>query len=242
MKLVAIIPYFNHPRTVQKVCTELRGKGLEVIVVDDGSNDEGLQALEPLKDTPGVAVVYRDQNGGKGAAVMTGLIYALENGYTHGVQVDADGQHDLSSIEPLIAQAQANPQAVICGRPEYDESVPKHRYYARYLTHVWVWIECLSTTIKDSMCGFRIYPLKATVDLVANRNMFKRMAFDVEVLVRLYWRGLEIIDVPVSVNYPEDGVSHFLPWRDNVEISLNHTLLVLGMIPRAPKLMLRWFR
>jgi hypothetical protein len=169
--------------------------------------------------------------------------HAGSAGYTHALQIDADGQHTVSDIPHFFEQAQRHPQAVIVGYPIYDESVPALRFYSRYLTHVWVWINTLSLTIKDSMCGFRVYPLPAMLALMRRRRLGRRMNFDTDVLVRLYWDGLEIVNVPTRVGYPADGVSHFRVWRDNVLISCMHATLFFGMLLRAPKLLARkWSR
>lgn len=112
---------------------------------------------------------------------------------------------------------------------------------ARYLTHFWVWVETLSLSIKDSMCGFRVYPLNDVIGLLEHTQLGDRMDFDPEVLVRLSWRGLEIISIPTRVIYPKDGLSHFRLVEDNVLITRMHFRLVFGMTWRLPVLLLRKF-
>jgi len=82
---------------------------------------------------------------------------ALKRGYTHTLQVDADGQHDLEKIPELLRLSERHPDKIISGMPVYDESVPTSRKLWRYATHILVWIHTLSFEIRDSMCGFRIY-------------------------------------------------------------------------------------
>ncbi|MDP5007815.1 MAG: glycosyltransferase family 2 protein, partial [Glaciimonas sp.] len=178
-------------------------------------------------------------NRGKGGAVLTGVFHAAATSYTHALQIDADGQHNTDDIPRFLQQAMAQPSALIAGCPQYDESVPKLRLYARYLTHIWVWINTLSFDIKDSMCGFRVYPLQPLVSLAQRQVFGERMDFDTEVLVRLYWDGMEIINLPTRVGYPTDGVSHFRVVLDNVLITRMHAVLFFGMLWRAPKLLLR---
>ena len=88
------------------------------------------------------------------------------------------------TVNRLVAQAKAHPGHFICGCPVYDESVPKGRLYGRYATHVWVWINTLSFAVKDSMCGFRVYPLAPTVARLERTRIGRRMDFDVEIAVR----------------------------------------------------------
>lgn len=134
--------------------------------------------------------------------------------------------------------AQSNPGAVISGAPDY-RNVPRLRLYGRYLTHVWVWINTLSLEIQDSMCGFRIYPLEITLGVLEKSYTGDRMDFDPEILVRLHWDGVRIIQMRTTVTYPRDGVSHFRGVRDNVLISWMHTRLFFGMVWRLPRLLLR---
>jgi hypothetical protein len=172
--------------------------------------------------------------------VMAGLREAARLGFSHALQVDADGQHDLSDLPRFIAASQAAPHALICGYPQYDASVPKGRLYARYLTHVWVWINTLSLSIRDSMCGFRVYPLPATLALIDSVSLGKRMDFDTEILVRLAWRNQPMQWLPTKVHYPLDGLSHFRLWLDNALISKMHAKLFFGMLVRAPLIL--WHR
>jgi hypothetical protein len=134
------------------------------------------------------------------------------------------------------------PEAVICGCPVYDASVPKARLYGRYATHVWVWINTLSFDIRDSMCGYRVYPLARTLALIDSVKLGSRMDFDADIIVRLHWRGAQVRNRPTRVTYPADGVSHFRLWHDNLRISRMHTVLFLGMLLRSPMLLARKWR
>jgi hypothetical protein len=128
---------------------------------------------------------------------------------------------------------------VVCGVPVYDESVPLGRLVGRYATHVWVWINTLSLAIRDSMCGFRVYPLAGVAPVLGVPCLGRRMDFDPEVLVRLHWRGVEIVSLPTRVTYPVDGLSHFRLGLDNLLISRMHARLFLGMLARSPRLLWR---
>ena len=65
------------------------------------------------------------------------------------------------------------------------------------------------------------------------------MAFDPEILVRAVWEGIRLRFIPVQVQYPDGGKSHFLYVRDNIEISWMHTRLIAGMLLRLPILIRR---
>lgn len=238
---VAVIPVYNHPATIGRVVEAVRAHGLPCVLVDDGSEPGCAGVLDALAAEQGeaVALVRLSQNQGKGGAVMAGLREAARRGFTHALQIDADGQHDTADVPRFLAMARQHPRAVICGVPQYDDSVPRARLYGRYATHVWVWINTLSLAIRDSMCGFRVYPLRDVVALIDDVRIGRRMDFDIEVLVRLHWRGLAIVNVPTRVRYPRDGISHFRAGRDNLLISRMHARLFFGMLARLPQLLLR---
>ncbi|MEZ8631596.1 acyltransferase [Vibrio lentus] len=241
-KACFLIPCFNHGATMPAVVSSLHHFELPIIIVDDGSELTTKQFLTPLADSPNVTLVTLEQNQGKGGAVKAGIKKAQELGFSHAIQIDADGQHDLDALPALIQASQAKPQRLISGQPVYDDSVPKARLYGRYATHIWVWIETLSLSIKDSMCGFRAYPIDKTQTVLNKYDVGSRMDFDIEILVRLYWEDCDIDFVETRVIYPENGISHFDALWDNVKISWMHTRLFFGMLPRAPKLIARHFK
>ena len=243
MKICASIPYYNHPDAISVVVEQLLAHNLDCIIVDDGSDEESKRSLIPLLGIKNVVLISHDVNSGKGAAVITGLREALKMGYTHVLQVDADGQHDLSKLPQLLQLSTNHPEEIISGMPVYDETVPTNRKMWRYATHILVWIHTLSFEIRDSMCGFRVYPIQATLDVIDSINQFgQRMDFDIEVLVRANWAGLHTIQLPVGVRYPLDGVSHFKLFNDNYLITKMHIKLFYGMLLNCPKLLLRKVR
>jgi glycosyltransferase involved in cell wall biosynthesis len=236
-KVVAVVPVFNHERPVPAVASALRAHGLRVILVDDGSHDTCRRALEALTTKTGDTLVRLDVNGGKGAAVIAGLRAARAAGYTHALQVDADGQHDLNDVPLFLHASAADPAAVVCGKPVFDESIPRVRLVSRYITHVLVWITTLSfREIRDSMCGFRLYPIDTVLQVVDRDGIGRRMDFDVELLVKLSWRGCRLVWLDTKVRYPADGLSHYRLLFDNLLLARMHVILLLGMIWRAPRL------
>ncbi|MEJ0098395.1 MAG: glycosyltransferase [Pseudomonadota bacterium] len=240
MKTCAIVPVYRHVDTVGAVLDALLGASLPCIVIDDGNDDANARKLrEVVAQRPRVELVRLPVNEGKGGALQAGLLAAGERGYTHALQIDADGQHDTADISCFLDMARAHPDEMIYGVPIYDDSVPRARLYGRYATHVWVWINTLSLDIRDSMCGFRVYPLASTLRLLRQRRLPARMEFDTESMVRLHWRGVRFRAVPTRVVYPEGGLSHFRMLPDNLKISWMHTRLFFGMLLRLPPLLWR---
>ncbi|WP_422508225.1 glycosyltransferase family 2 protein [Stenotrophomonas sp. GZD-301] len=238
---LVVIPVYDHAGAIGAVVQGVLASGAPCLLVDDGSHAPCAQVLDALVQAhaPAVTLLRLAENQGKGGAMLAGFAEAARQGYTHVLQIDADGQHDTVDIPRFLALSQQHPQTVICGTPAYDASVPKARLYGRYATHIWVWINTLSLHLRDSMCGFRVYPLPPVTRLAAEETIGRRMDFDSEILVRLFWRGVAVINLPTRVTYPSDGVSHFDVWRDNVRISCMHTRLFFGMLRRAPRLLWR---
>jgi len=240
MTTCIVIPFYNHAGAIAHVVDALRPLGLPCRIVDDGSDAQAQQVLVQISSSESwVTVQHLPQNGGKGSAVMAGCEAALAEGFTHALQIDADGQHDVADAARLLDHSRHNPAAMVSGEAVFDSSAPRSRRYGRYLTHAWVWINTLSFEIKDSMCGLRVYPLAATCAIWRKHRIDRRMAFDTEIMVRLSWSGVRIIAVPTRVTYPRDGVSHFRMLDDNVHISWMHTRLFFGMLRRAPMLLFR---
>jgi glycosyltransferase involved in cell wall biosynthesis len=235
-----LIPLYNHGKTLAPVLSCLAVYELPVIIVDDGSNGETKQLLaEALAAFPFAAAITLKKNSGKGAAILAGMEKAREMGLSHVLQIDADGQHDADRSRFFLDASEKQPGAAICAYPEYDETAPKLRSKGRNIANTWAKIVTLSGTIADSLCGFRIYPVEKTLALMQHSFFDKRMGFDTEMLVRLYWAGVPLVFYSVKVRYPPDGVSHFRMVADNVRISWTFTRLFFGMLLRLPLLLHR---
>jgi len=241
---VVVIPVYNHGGAIGAMVEGVRRQGLPCLLVDDGSRADCARVLDDLASAhpEQLSLLRLPVNQGKGAAVMSGLREAARRGFSHALQIDADGQHDPADIPGFLAEARQYQDAVVTGCPIYDASVPKGRLYGRYATHVWVWINTLSFDIRDSMCGYRVYPLAPTLALIDSVRIGRRMDFDSEILVRMHWRGVPLRNRGTRVTYPLDGVSHFHVWRDNLHISRMHATLFFGMLLRLPNLLLNKWR
>ncbi len=237
-----LIPTYNNARTIRRVVDRVRAHTPHVIVIDDGSAGEGRTEVAAIGREGLAHVFHREINGGKGAAVKTGFDAAHALGFSHALQVDADGQHALDDIPAFLATASQHPDSVVLGYPVFDESVPHSRLIGRKITIFWTLIETFGQVIRDPMCGFRVYPLASCRGVATGT----RMEFDIEIAVRLVWKGVGVVNVPTRVRYPsaaEGGVSHFRLFRDNLAITWLHTRLVfeaiLGLPRRATRGLLR---
>ncbi|MDG6896261.1 glycosyltransferase family 2 protein [Volucribacter amazonae] len=229
---LVIIPHYNHSTTINEVVKQVTDLGLAVLIVDDGSNPEHKNQLHSLAKQPMVSLHFCPTNQGKGAAMKIGFQLAAKSGYRYAIQVDADGQHQLSDITKMLEQIKATPDVLICGRPIYGDDAPKSRLYGRKITNFWNAIHTHSCQIKDGMCGFRLYPLVHIIPLIEQEFIGNRMDFDIEILVKAYWHNIPIVWLDTPIRYQAEGISHFKMWRDNWQISKMHTRLFFTMLYR----------
>ena len=230
-----LVPVYNNPVTIGRVVDELRQAIGHVVIIDDGSDSETRSIIEKRAklDPEHIHARYLPVNRGKGAAVKAGLQFARELGFSHALQVDADGQHDLGDIPQFLTGMRNSPDALILGEPMFGDDIPLIRKYGRKLTTLMIALEAGTLDLPDAMCGFRLYPVAPACKL---RTLCSRMCFDPEIMIRAHWAGIPVQAVPTRVRYlsaEEGGVSHFRGVHDNVLNVGLHTLLVL----QAP---LRW--
>jgi glycosyltransferase involved in cell wall biosynthesis len=240
---LVLIPSYNPGRKVFETVQGARQQWNPVWVVVDGSTDGTPQELQAMaRDDPGLRVLVRSRNAGKGAAVLAGATEALSLGFTHVLTMDSDGQHPPQRIPAFMAASAAQPAAMVLGEPVFDASAPSVRVKGRKISNWWANLETLGAGVHDSLFGFRVYPLRPLVRIMGSHLWMRRFDFDVEVVVRLSWSGVEAINLPAAVRYfrPEEGgVSHFHYWRDNALLTSMHFRLFFGFVTRLPLLLAR---
>lgn len=240
---LVIIPSYNPGGKVFETVRAARDEWDPVWVVVDGSTDGSAARLEKMaRDDTGLRVLVRATNGGKGAAVLHGMLEAQKLGYTHVLTMDSDGQHPADRIGAFMAASAASPAAMVLGEPIFDASAPSVRIQGRKISNWWANVETLWAGVHDSLFGFRVYPIAPLVREMSTRIWMRRFDFDAEAAVRLSWRGVTAINLPAAVKYfrPDDGgVSHFNYLRDNVLLTSMHVRLFFGFILRLPVLIVR---
>jgi polyprenyl-phospho-N-acetylgalactosaminyl synthase len=224
-----LIPTYDNATTLEGVVRRSRDHGLDVIVVDDGSHEPARNVARALAEAGLCDVRFHEKNAGKGAAILTGMKAASERGFTHAIQIDADGQHDTDDIPRFLEASMSNPAALVMGQPIFDSSAPRVRLWFRKVSVFWCNVETWSRRLADPLCGYRVYPVDATL-----RSDFRARAMDVdaEIAVRLDWAGTPIVHVTTHVRYPEGGISHYRAFWDTVLISFMHTRLTLTALFR----------
>lgn len=239
-RLLILVPVYNHASTLTRVLIDLKRAKLPILLVDDGSTD-GIDAV--LKGFPDIPVLRHQHNQGKGGALKTGMQWALNEGFAAVLTFDADGQHLTADIPRLLAEWEKDPAATYVGVRDFAAAssgfVPRASRIGRWFSNFFVRLET-GVRLLDTQSGLRIYPLHQSLLLELKAQ---RYHFEVEILVRSLWMGMQVHDVPVGVLYPcpEERISHFRAWIDTLRIGGLHlkfltlrVLMGLGIYRQRP--------
>ncbi len=240
MKTCLLIPNYDHGEPLRRMLGELERWNTKCFVIDDGSGDETLRILEEIEtERPWVEVHRCKQNRGRGAALKIGYRLALERGFSHAIQLDADGQHCCDDVPRFLHEIEEHPDAIVLGAPIFDDSAPRLRLYGRQLSRGLVWLSSLSFSVHDPLCGFRGIPLARTLEVLDTVETGDRMDFDPELLILLQWKDVPVRNVPTRVVYDHEGLSHFDMVGDNLRMAALYTRSVGGMLLQLPRLAAR---
>ncbi len=233
---LVLIPSYNSGPLLLETVRGALAHWEPVWVVVDASTDGSEAALAELARThPGLRVLVRRRNGGKGAAVLTGAQAALADGFSHALVMDADGQHPADRIGAFMAASQDDPAALVLGRPIFGPEAPQIRLQGRKLSIGMAHLQTLGGGIDDPLFGFRVYPLAPLLHEMMQGRGGRRYDFDPELAVRLFWAGVPTLNLPAACRYrpaSEGGVSHFHYVRDNVRMVWLHLRLVTALLVR----------
>jgi glycosyltransferase involved in cell wall biosynthesis len=222
LKCCVIIPTYNNDRTLEQVIRGVLEFTADVIVVNDGATD---QTPDILKKFDSLTVITIPKNRGKGVALRLGFRHALKQGFRYAITIDSDGQHYPGDLLKFINKIGEEPDAVIIGaRNMEDDNVPGTSSFGHKFSIFWFRVET-GLKVPDIQSGHRLYPLEK---LEKMRFFGSKYEFEVEVLVRLAWKDVNITSVPVKVYYAPKGerISHFRKFRDFTRVSIANTFLV----------------
>ena len=235
-----ILPTYNNANTITSVVESAKQWCNSVIVINDGSTDNTHNILQPLHEQNIITLIeYPDgQNRGKGYALKTALRQAAQMGFSNAITMDSDGQHFASDIPAFVCAAEENPNAMIIGaRNLTADGMPGKNTFANKFSNFWFKVETLQT-LADTQSGYRLYPLSVMQGI---RFVTPRYEFEVESIVRLAWRYVKVMNIPINVVYPPDRVSHFRPLHDFTRISILNTILVIiALVYYYPKCFAKW--
>ncbi|WP_051321376.1 DUF2062 domain-containing protein [Chrysiogenes arsenatis] len=222
---LVVVPLYNHGDTIRSVVTEVLTYHPHVMVVDDGSTDGG---AETITDLP-ITLLRHAENQGKGVAIQTAAQAALEQGMSHIITIDADGQHSAADLPAFFAAIAQSPEDIIVGHRDFDSpNVPESSKFGRSFSNFWLRLQT-GKALTDTQSGFRAYPLILFEHL---RFQQSRYAFEIEVLVKSAWAGIRLRSIPIAVYYPpaQERVSHFDKFWDNARLTVLNTGLTMRSV------------
>lgn len=219
-----LIPVYNNEATISTVLEQVRTHIMTVIVVDDGSTDNTPNFLNQHTD---IIHITHGENRGKGAALRTGFEYAYDAGFSHVITVDADGEHFSDEIPRFLQRLKEDPEALWIGArtlPTEQKQAFREKMHRSFSNS---WIKFFTgVKLRDTMSGFRLYPLYPLEPLTLKSNRFD---YEQEVLLEASWVGVPLKEFPVQeIESPiDDAISHFHPVKDLLRIHRVHIRAML---------------
>ncbi|MEO2060067.1 MAG: DUF2062 domain-containing protein [Mesonia sp.] len=217
LKCCVIIPTYNNQNTLKRVIDGVLEYTENLLVINDGSTDD---TAAILANYPQIHTIHFKENRGKGNALKKGFQEAEKLGFKYAITLDSDGQHypkDLPKFIEQLQQTHEKPLLIIGSRQMDSPGVPQGNSFGNIFSSWWVYIET-GYNLKDTQCGFRLYPL----EIVNNIKLFTpKFEFEIEIMVKSAWRGVELKNIPIDVLYdPKERVTHFRPVIDITRITL----------------------
>ena len=235
--MCVLIPTYNHSATLAGIIDGMLVYTKSIIVVNDGSTDRTAQVLDPYRKL--ISVIDLPKNRGKGEALRTGFKYAIDQGYDRCMTIDSDGQHFPDDVPRFLEALDLHPDSIIMGTRTLDHTdVPGASTFGNKFANFWFWV-ITGRKLKDTQSGFRIYPLMHMKKLTFYSHRYE---YEMEILIRLAWRDVDIIPVPIKVYYApgELRISHFKKVTDFTRITLlNIYLLIISIFYWHPVMLMR---
>ncbi|MGQ0829131.1 MAG: DUF2062 domain-containing protein [Bacteroidota bacterium] len=231
LKCCVIIPTHNNGQTIAKVIEDVQAYTSNIIAINDGSTDFTSDILKNISD---IKVISYNPNKGKGFALRIGLKHAQEKGYRYVITIDSDGQHFAEDIPVFIDKIEQEPDSLIVGaRNLHQENMPKKNTFGNKFSNFWFRFQT-GINLPDTQSGYRLYP----IEKIKNTRYFtSKYEFEIEVMVKAAWRGINVTSVPINVFYAEKEkrITHFRPFQDFTRISiLNTWLTILALLWYKP--------
>lgn len=218
-----LIPTYNNAATLKNVIESVSRYTSDIVVVNDGSTDATQEVIDSI---PGLHVVSYPLNKGKGVALRKGFEYAFNKGFRYAITIDSDGQHFAEDLPKFIEKLNEENNAIIIGARNMEQSsVPGKSSYGNKFSNFWFQLET-GIKVPDTQSGYRLYPLEPLSKLTFYTWKYE---FEIEVIVRAAWSGVNVCSVPVRVYYPPatERITHFRPFKDFSRITLLNTVFVI---------------
>jgi hypothetical protein len=222
--VLVAIPAYNEARTIGDVVRSASVHADDVLVVDDGSDDDTAARAREA----GATVIEHETNQGYGAALKTAFCEADRSGAAHLVILDGDGQHDADDIPALVrAQQEQDAELVVGSRfdPDSETDLPLYRRVGlavvNVTTNLSMGLVRPDARIRDTQCGFRTYDRRAIESLAADLSIGGNMGASTDILHHARTRGYDIVEVPTTVDYDVEDASTHTPVEHGITLIMN---------------------
>lgn len=208
MNICVLIPVYNEAKTLGAIVKSLKDKGLDVIVVDDGSTDDSSR----IAKENGAFVMRHQNKNGKGYSLQRGFQYILKEGYDGIIMMDGDGQHAVEDIGQFIEYAQTHQKGMLNGnRMVNSQNMPWLRFLTNRIMSLMISFVCRQS-VPDTQCGYRYISreILENIDLAC-----KEYEIETEMLIKASKKGYTIDSVGVQTIY-KDEESHIHPFKDTI--------------------------
>jgi glycosyltransferase involved in cell wall biosynthesis len=221
-RTLAIIPCRNEEATIGSLILKTKRFVNQVLVVDDGSEDD----TKKIAKDAGATVISHKKNRGKGAAIRTGFQYARDNKFDYVVTMDGDGQHNPLEIPALLENVVNNGHDISIGyRVGNDSEMPMWRRVGK---RVLDYTTSMGTGgyVTDSQCGFRAFNKKA-YESIAPKLKGEAFSVESEQLIQAHQLGLKVVNTNVTCKYEDLDTSTKNPASHGLSV-LSYVLWVVA--------------
>ena len=202
MKIVIGIPAYNEEKNIAGILIKLKKITQDIIVCDDGSNDQTAKIAEEL----GATVISHERNLGYGAGIRTIFLKAKEIKADILVTFDADGQHRIEDLNSVIDPIKNNEADIVIGSRflNNDNKVPKYREIGIKTITV-ITNSSIGKKLSDSQSGFRAYNRKVLESITPSES---GMGVSTEILIKASKNKFQIKEVPIIISYEGNTSTH----------------------------------
>jgi glycosyltransferase involved in cell wall biosynthesis len=223
MRICVIIPTYNESRAIASLVNQIIKLGLEVVVIDDGSVDDTVK----IAIACGAKVLVNQKNMGKGAALIKGYNFTLQQGFDAVISMDGDGQHSCDDLPAFIQKAQISQSMLIVGnRMGRTKGMPLLRFVTNFLMSKFISL-IVKQNIPDTQCGFRLVKKELLSKVYLSTSKFETES---EILIKAAHLGYAIESIPVKTIYSGEK-SQINPLID----TLRFLRFMIREFIRAPK-------
>ncbi len=197
MKTVVVIPAYNEEQRIATVLEKLLGDSFEVVVVDDGSDDQTME----IALSSGAFVLRHETNLGQGAALRTGTLWGLKNGYDYIAHFDADGQHRIEDLKNLLGSFKKGEHQVVLGSRflEQNSSIPPKKKFILALAKIFSKY-LLKLRFSDPQSGLRVLKREVVPLLLWQNDDYLHCT---EILCLIEKKGINFREESVIINYDD---------------------------------------